>query len=545
MHSYDEQQLNQINKALEEGNEFIKILNSDLDVSIFRKFRELYKKKILNEKSLKDIANAANEYTDITKLTDNMLESNISLTLEIIRKYDNETLQKFFEEGMTDEKRNIINFYMAQQNLLDYRKYDKEILSIIKNNEFDKYKSNIISNNYNEEQMTFFAEAIKEGRIYPEMMFDEYSVEKMKLIQYFIEQNLDLEVIEAYMENEIQIYNEMIAEDIDISKFYREVYEPFKLYFIMDCMKKGIDPKEHLEIIDKLDIAPRSCYMELINGNFTKNSVDAFLKNYEKLVENNTIIQVSRMIGDFNFCHRRNELDVSTFFNPDYTYSQLEVISKAFRYNIDLGKYCSGEFNSFQMEFIFEQIKNEIDVSTILNPDYTVEDMRRICFYNNKGIFFDTLEEYYENYTRDKNRDYKSFVQISNQMSEFTNDNSVFLLINAMVKRNNENQYQINIEQILEAKAYYSIEQFFSDLTENLDVNKIWNPKYTASQRAEVRKGLIAGVNVDKYLDYKISATEMAKIREELESKLSLDDKIKSASAKTEKIKLEEINKER
>lgn len=544
MHFHDEQQLNQINKALEEGNEYIKSLSPDLDISIFRKFRELFKKHVLNDKDLQTIVNAANAYIDITKITDEMLKGDISLALEIVSQYDDETIKKFYEEEMNDEKRKFIKFYMPQKNLLDYRKYDKEILTIIKDNDFDKYKENIVNNNYNEKQMLFLAEAINKDNIHPEMMSDEYPVEKMKLIRSFIEKKLDLEVLESYLEDEINIYNKMIEENIDISQFYKKVYEPFKLYFIMDCAKREINPDDHMKILDELDLAPRSCYMELIRGQFTKNSIDVFLENYEKLVENNTIIQISRMIGDFAYSHRRDELDVTTFFNPDYRLSQLDVINKAFRHGIDLGKYCSAQFDAFQMEFIFDLIKNEIDISTILNPDYTVEDMRRISFYNNKGIFFDTIEEYYENYTRDKNLDYKSFIQISNQTSGFTNDNTVFILINSMVKLNSQNEYQINIEQMLEAKAYYSIEQFFTDLNDGLDVNKIWNPKYNSSQRTEIRKGLISGIDVDKYADYKIPAKEMEEIREKLESEISLDDKIKNVSSKM-KIKTPQEEKER
>lgn len=530
MYFYDELQQNQVNKAIEEGNKYITELSDTLDVDIFRAFRTIVKNNSLSEKQINIIINAANENVDITKLTQKMIEDNLQLALNIIKECDNATIEAYYSDEMSRHKREYIFNNRSLKNLLDYKKYGLDELEIILRKDFESYKQAIIDNNFDTDQLNYIAAAIENSIIYEEMLNSDYTISKMELISIFIQKGLDLSKIDKYSDKEIYSYLDLNDEDYDISKIYKKKYPEYILDFILNYTQKGKDPDEHIKIIQKLDYVARDCYLNLCEGPFTENCLKSFLDSYKQLEENNTLIQVTRIVHNHNHSHwfRDDEKDISFLFNPAYNYDQLSALDYAFNSGINLSEYCDDKFSAEQMRFIFDLIKHEIDVSTILNPEYSIEDMRRISFYNNKGIFFDTLEEYYTNYTKDKNNDYKCFIQLSNQINKYRNDNTSFIVVNALVKYNKEHEYQVDIENALEAGVYYSFDQFFEDLGKDLDVNKIWKSCYNNPQREEIRKGLIAGIDVEQYANPTYTAEKMCEIREELESKLSLDDKIKN-----------------
>lgn len=540
---YDAQQLNQINKALEEGNEYIELLNPNLDARIFRAFRQIAKDFEYTEPTLKKIVAKANEGIDITKIIPQMYKNDINLAFRIIQKYDKEMIDKFYSEDMTDQKRELM--YDDKEFLLDYKKYQLRELEFLALNPLEELKENIVENNYTAEQLEFIAEMFYNNKLHNEILDSKYEVLQMKLINYFLENNLNLEQIDEYSNTEVESYIELIERNYDISKIYDKNYSLQILSFICDCLEQEKNPEKYLNTLLKLNIPESQTYITLVLGPFNKNTINSFLKNYKELKKSSTLVYATRILEDIsmhNFYREKNK-DASALFTPGYTFNQLGILSEGFRYNINLGQYCTPEYSEEQMKYMLSLLRSELDITTICNPNYSVEDMKRISFYNNKGIYFDTLEEYYKNYTRDKNNDFKSFIEISSQINEYVHDNSSFVLVNALVKYNKTHEYQVDIETILESKAHRVFEEFFDDLGKNLDVNTIWQKDFNAAQREEIRKGLASGIDVKKYLNSNLSGKEMKEIRKKLEKGETLDEKINNYKTESNEEKQPEIKR--
>ena len=100
------------------------------------------------------------------------------------------------------------------------------------------------------------------------------------------------------------------------------------------------------------------------------------------------------------------------------------------------------------------------------------------------------------------------------------------MLVGALVRYNKTHEYQVDIEAVLESKAYCQFEEFFEDLDKGLDVNKFWKKGLNTAQRKEIKKGLLSGIDVNQYSDASIPADKMKEIRKKLENGETLDDKI-------------------
>lgn len=534
MQAYDAQQLNQINKGLEENNEYIKLLSPELNVEMFRSFRNICNKYNPPESVIFLIVYEANENQDIRKLeyiyekTKNQ-SFNFSLATQAIKIFDYMEIDKLYNECIDDEKREFIITNYNNKNLIDYYAYDIDCLKVILNNDLDDLKQNIIYNYYTEEQLLYIIQLKEENKLHKEILNSNYSLNKMSLINNLVENSYSPLIAENIDESNMKSYIILIKQGYDITKIKPE-YDKNTLDFIISCVNKNYDVDKYLSFLDTLEPASKECWIELCKGNFTLKSLESFVKNNKKLIKNDTIIYIANTIRDLSPYSRCEERDISNYFTDGYSKEQLKILKNGYSHNIDLGNYINPNFSLSQMNCILDLLKNDYDVSTVCNIDYTADDMKKICFYNNKGIFFDKKEDYHINYTRDKNQDYKVFVDLAQQLKAQFYDNSSFILLQGLTNYNKKNKYQINIESVMEAEAYYHLDEIYKDLKNNLDINKFWKKEFRSDQRSEIRKGIESGVDIEKYLDPSLNSAQMKEIRLKLESELTLSEKIEQYS---------------
>lgn len=556
LYDFDEKQINQISLAPRDAKEYMELLLPELDTDIFRKVREIFTNAVLSSQESQKLILIANKGLPLTNLNIDIKQINkfdMTELENILTNCDIETINKLYKYP-AEKRTTLLYAYLHGFDLFPLAEHNavhlKKLYSLMEEGYDIPKKMQFYT--FNDNQLDYIIEQIKAKTISNEIINSKFSVDKMQLISHFKLNGFDTSLIKPMEESYIATLLQFIEADYSIDDIYDKNYDESDLDFIFDCKKKNLNPEIIFEKYKEIEKTKPKKWVEFKKNvacdfylyGLNMETIDLFLKNFEFLEKNSSIPYIVNIVRDVHehSWYSSKPQDVSGILKTAYDFEQLNVIKQGYQNKIDLTKYCDNRYTAKQMNTLLENLKLGFDISNACNPEYSAQDMECIIFYNSKNITFDTIEEYRQNYVKDKNEDFKTFVNLYRQYAEGYTGSSNMTIISALVKWNNENEYQIDIENALDARVITYYQEFFEDLNKGVDVNKIWNKNFGPGQRKALAKLQLEGYDITPILDPNLEPSEMLKRKETLKLE-TLDKKIEKY--KTKKENIIEDNKER
>lgn len=549
LYDFDEKQINQISLAPRTAKEYMELLKPELDTDVFRKVREIFSNTNLSPQESQKLILIANKDLPLTNLNVNIKQINrfdMTELENILTNCDIETINKLYKYP-AEKRTTLLYAYLHGVDLFPFVEHNSSHLKKLYDLMEEGYKipKKMQFYEFNDDQLDYIIGQIKTGTITNEIINSEFSVDKMHLISYFKLKSFDTSLIKSMDEHYIATLLQFIEAGHSIDDIYDKNYDISDLDFIFDCKKKGLKPEIIFEKFKEIEETKPKKWIEFKKSavcdfylyGFEMETIDLFLKNFNFLEKNSSLPYVLNIIRDIHehSWYSSEPQDVTGILTIAYDFEQLNVIKQGYQNKIDLTKYCDNRYTPKQMLTLLENLKLGFDISNACNPEYSSHDMECIIFYNSKNITFETIEEYRQNYVQDKNEDFKTFVNLYRQYAEGYNGSSNMTIISALVKWNNEHEYQIDIENAIDARVITYFQEFFEDLDKGVDVNRIWNRNFGPGQRKVLAQLQLEGYDITPILNPKLEPKEMLALKETLKLE-TLDKKITKYTTKKEKV---------
>lgn len=537
---YSQGQINQIIMGYKDNNPYIDKLKPSVSINNFRDFKKYYKNNSNITPGLWNILidKMNEEKFNISKIADSKHED--ALFALRLFMYDDVTYEKLYEKKEpTKEMIFIVRSFMEDNvDLIDYKNYGLEELKFLKEAMSTVgIKIDIKDKLFNEEQLKFLLYDMRPENVCDEMLNPEYTIQKMELVYEFKKNGLDSSYIDKYSEKEVDCYLTLLDDDIDISEYYKNSYNDIEARIVEDCALRKLDPNFLLNYIGKLDDTLFYNIWQLYIAKVTKKSIEKFIEMADELKMNDSYIDIYNLVIN-RFGNRHldcdKEYDITPLLVCGFNFSQRQVIASAIFAGVDPKKFAIKEMSSSKMKFLLDKMLNEYFIDNACDPKYSIDEMAAIIYYNTKGVFYDTIDDYKKDYIKDKNQDFEAFCKIYKEYGRNSVFTDNFAIINSLVSINKEREYKIDIEQVM-STGYVDIQELFADIEYNLDVNLIWRRDISREKRHELRKWLIDGLDIKDIEISELTPSDLANMRNSI-MRETLDEKISKYSDEKESL---------
>lgn len=189
---------------------------------------------------------------------------------------------------------------------------------------------------FNNQQKKVLKKAFDENILMKDLMYKEYSADKMEVIL------------------------EGLREGIKLSEYINPLlYNSNQLKEILYGIKQGIDINKYCN--EKIDFKiMKKIRIGLSNG----IDLSSYIKYKEELI-------------DEIYVYIENGLDIEKYLY-DYNLDQLKEIRKGFLNNIEVDIYTSNEYSAEHMKYIRLGLENNIDVSSYTDPMLKIDYVKTL-----------------------------------------------------------------------------------------------------------------------------------------------------------------------
>ena len=529
---YSQGQINQILKGLEEGNEYIAALPQKTEVEDFRKFRAL-----CNNFKL-----ATNDVASIRV----HLEAGGTISMLPEDSYMPETYDMFFDACKKYEAEKILDAYKKAPNASSFELFLKgfdnniDFVNLLENVELNASDIDDLLM-CDAENLEGVCKCLRNG-------FDNVHVLN-ELINNLKKSHLKLSLDELSKLNCTSDVLSYIIENGNLTTkdFKLLIKENVPEIFLnalashrkkLNGLKRDIDFfKVNEKLIDTFNAKKIFNILEVLN--LTGKNLEIFANNFNKYIygEIDVLERLSSSFAyrdsDEKLREKYKDFDIAHFLELKYNYEQKQTLltdvtrfgNKDFIY-----KYVNETYSPKQIEELAYALYNGKEIKKACNPDYTIEHMRHIIFYESKGISFKDEEDYDKNYTVDKNKDYDTFLYMYNELTgddSYRNDiQSKLTEIRWYGNLNKAYGMTINIDAMLTSpKCYFDIVSM-SHLIDFCISNKInagifMDGKHSFAQMKIIAEAIATGKSYKKFLNLKLSIEKMEEMLEHLKSETS------------------------
>lgn len=507
---YSLKQIQQIQMANNEGCPCLDDLSPFCSEEIFRTMRTWLKKENFRELgiALSDIIDKINENEMNFDLLKNEHVEDLTIAIYAVyistifgEQYFNNLYAKNYNDGI---RQNINSHYIDEGvDVSKYINYSREsidkIALYLQENDKTELKTDITSTIYDTDTLEYIL--VHDGEeFYKEELEEGLTAAQRRLIHHLKEQNLDTSVVKEYKPEFVGVLLHYIDEGVSIDDIYDKCNDKYADLYIL-CKDYKKDPEILIKFKEeKMPNLMYQCIEKMYLFNATKDELETFIENFDKYEENETLgVRINTFERAKTYRYSNKSCTSKGLLNPAFDLNQMQTVAHAYEHGVDLGEYCDERYSIKQLDFIYEYIVRGKDVSKILDPKYTTDEMRAISFYTEKGISFDNPKDYLKNYVKDKNKDYDTFLKIYDDFKLMHNFDEKIIIVSAILKYNEKYNKQVNIEKIVENdNVLYNLDEFFKDLSKpNYDLELLWQKRIEPKQRSELRWAFEMGLDLD------------------------------------------------
>lgn len=436
LEKYNTSQINQILKGIDEEIPYILSININCSPSQIRLYRTFMKENLNNllisMDEIKYLSEHFDQINDISYFPVNCPKGWTESFFEIAKTNGFKKTADLFNSIDTVPTLKMLSFIKKYFSSKDF---SNSVLSFTESKFYDYMESididkgNIILKKINETE-----------NITKENLVD--IVEFSKKVDNHLSEGTSLyefkKILDKISIKDVHIYNNFLYYHSDFGEFLK-LLEEYKPSFFN--MLKTISPipfniiEKYKDLFDKHEkFFSASLGTDVFNFLTTFKPGKAIVKDLSSLLEAPTfgdldnLKTVTHAFGDIKYytdkkMSKNAFLEKTSFiFKKDFNFEQkTELLKNLQRQMPDkcIIDYVNPEFSAEQIAVLRHELIFGKDIKNALNPSFTVDHMKHIIYYNTKGIVFENDADYDKNYVKDKNADYKNFL---NFYDEIIND---------------------------------------------------------------------------------------------------------------------------
>ena len=433
LEGYSTSQINQILKGIDEEIPFILSINTNCAPSQIRLYRTFMKENLkdllISVDEIKYLSEHFDQINDISCFPVNCPKGWTVSFFEIAKTNGFKKTADLFNSIDTVPTLQMLSYIKKYFSSKDF---SKSVLSFTENKFYDYMESidtdkgNIILKKINE------AENITRENLVDIMNFskriDEYLDESTSLYEF--KKILDKTSIE-----DLHIYNNFLSYHPDFNEFLKllEEYKPSFFNILKTISPIPFDIIEkYKDLFDKHEkFFSASLGSDVFNFLSTFKPGKAIVKDLSALLEAPTFADldnlktVTHAFGDIKYYTNKKisknaYLEKTSFiFKKDFNFEQKTELLRNLQKQMPdkcIVDYVNPEFSAEQIAVLRRELIFGKDIKNALNPSFTVDHMKHIIYYNTKGIIFENDADYDKNYVKDRNADYKNFLNFYDEI---------------------------------------------------------------------------------------------------------------------------------